>query len=112
MAQILYRTLRLIALAPGAVGGGSNLCSPVDAGDVAAEEEARSNGQGKGEHPGGEAGRGGGGSAHVIMTVKLNESATARPACMPSRPYLQTHAQDINLAGDKRTFAGHNAHPF
>lgn len=79
-AAIVYHTLRLVALAPGAVGGGSNLCSPVDAGDVAA--------QGSGEYTARV--ERWGGSAYVIMTVKLKESAMARPACMPSRPYLQT----------------------
>jgi hypothetical protein len=67
----------LVALAPGAVGGRSNLSVPVDAGDVSAETGAmrqKTNGHIVRE------------AHHVIMTVKLKERAMARPKCMPMSP--------------------------
>jgi hypothetical protein len=90
-------TQRLIALASGAICSGSNLSSPVDAGYVAAEDTG--NDEGKARIVRRKE------SAYVIMTMKLNESATARPACMPSKPYLPTHTPRKKNGG-KQTHVG------
>ncbi len=44
--------------------------------------------------------------SYVIMTVKLKDSATASPICMPIRPYLPNHPRK-NLARKKAAGASY-----